>query len=130
MKNTIVQFIKFGLVGGLNTVLSLLIYYFCLYLGLHYYLANAIAWFITVNISYVLNNILTFKGEDGSVNWSLKALFKVYASYSITGIFLNTFLLWLWVQKFGISEAIAPIINLMITIPTNFILNKFWAYKK
>lgn len=128
-KESTIQFIKFGMVGALNTILNLMIYYFCIYLGIHYTVANATGWFITVFISYVLNNILTFKGEDG-VKWSLKALIKVYISYSVSGLFLNTFLLWLWVDICGISDKLAPIINMCFSIPLNFILNKFWAYKK
>ena len=99
------------------------------YLGGHYLLANAIAFAITVFISYVLNNIFTFKGE-GKAEWSLRTLFKVYVSYSITGLFLTSILLWVWTDCLGINENIAPIINLFFTIPLNFLLNKFWAYKK
>lgn len=123
------QFISFGLIGGLNTILSLGIYWLVVYLGGHYLLANAIAFAITVFISYVLNNIFTFKGE-GKAEWSLKTLFKVYVSYSITGLFLTSILLWVWTDCLGINENIAPIINLFFTIPLNFLLNKFWAYKK
>lgn len=128
-KESIVQFIKFGCIGALNTFLSLGIYYLVINIGAHYTIANATAWFITVFISYVLNNVLTFKGENG-VTWSIKSLVKVYISYSVTGLFLNTFLLWLWVDVVGLSDKIAPIINLFFSIPINFLLNKFWAYKK
>jgi putative flippase GtrA len=123
------QFISFGLIGGLNTILSLGIYWLVVYLGGHYLLANAIAFAITVFISYVLNNIFTFKGE-GKAEWSLRTLLKVYVSYSITGLFLTSILLWVWTDCLGINENIAPIINLFFTIPLNFLLNKFWAYKK
>lgn len=123
------QFISFGLIGGLNTILSLGIYWLVVYLGGHYLLANAIAFAITVFISYVLNNIFTFKGE-GKAEWSLRTLFKVYVSYSITGLFLTSILLWVWTDCLGINENVAPIINLFFTIPLNFLLNKFWAYKK
>lgn len=122
------QFISFGLIGGLNTILSLGIYWLVIYRGGHYLLANAIAFAITVFISYVLNNIFTFKGE-GKAEWSLKTLFKVYVSYSITSLFLTSFLLWIWTDCLGINENIAPIINLFFTIPLNFLLNKIWAYK-
>ena len=90
---------------------------------------NAVAFFITVAISYVLNNIFTFKGE-GKAEWSFKNLIKVYISYGLTGLLLNTFLLMLWIDWLGINENIAPIINLFFTIPLNFLLNKFWAYNK
>ena len=123
------QFISFGLIGGLNTILSLGIYWLIVNLGGHYMLGNAVAFFITVAISYVLNNIFTFKGE-GKAEWSFKNLIKVYISYGLTGLLLNTFLLMIWIDWLGINENIAPVINLFFTIPLNFLLNKFWAYKK
>ena len=129
-KETIVQFIKFGFVGDINTVLSYAIYYvLCIILGLNYLLSQGIAWFITVFISYVLNNIMTFS-DGGSTNWSIKNLVKVYISYSVTGLFLATFLSWIWVDILSIEKAFAPIINLLFTIPLNFLLNKYWAYAK
>ena len=129
-KETIIQFIKFGFVGGINTVLSYAIYYvLCIILGLNYLLSQGIAWFITVFISYVLNNIMTFS-DGGSTNWSIKNLVKVYISYSVNGLFLATFLSWIWVDVLSIEKAFAPIINLFFTIPLNFLLNKYWAYAK
>lgn len=130
MKDTIIQFIKFGFVGGINTVLSYVIYYvLCLIMGWNYLLSQGVAWFITVFISYILNNIMTFS-DGGKAEWSFKSLVKVYVSYSITGLFLATFLSWIWVDILSISKALAPIINLLFTIPLNFILNKYWAYSK
>ena len=129
-KETIIQFIKFGFVGGINTVLSYAIYYvLCIILGFNYLLSQGIAWFITVFISYILNNIMTFS-DGGSTNWSIKNLVKVYISYSVTGLFLSTFLSWIWVDVLSIEKAFAPIINLFFTIPLNFLLNKYWAYAK
>jgi len=123
------QLIQFGFVGVIITVLSLLIYWICVYLGIHYQIANVIGFLITVAISYVLNNKYTFKNES-VVKWSWNALIKVYASYSITGIFLSAFLLWLWTDIMEINVNIAPLLNLCFTIPINFILNKFWVYNR
>lgn len=129
-KETIIQFIKFGFVGGINTVLSYGIYYvLCIIMGINYLLSQGIAWFITVFISYILNNLMTF--SDGSKpEWNFKNLVKVYVSYSVTGLFLATFLSWIWVDVLSIEKALAPIINLFFTIPLNFLLNKYWAYAK
>ena len=130
MKKSLIQLIKFGIVGGINTVLSYLIYLGGLYLGIHYLIASTIGFIITVFISYVLNSLLTFRESGEAIHWSIKALIKVYISYSITGFILGNLLLFIEVDVIKISEMIAPIINLFITIPTNFILNKFWAYKE
>lgn len=123
------QFIKFGIVGGINTVLSYAIYYIGIKLGINYILCNAIAFAITVFISYMLNGMFVFQGED-KWRFDFLALLKVYASYSVTSLFLSSALLGLEVELLHIPEEIGPILNLFVTIPINFLLNKFWAYRK
>lgn len=123
------QFVSFGIVGGINTLLSLAIYWICIHLGIHYLLANAIGFLITVFISYVLNNTITFRKEGTKPEWSLKVLLKVYASYFLTGMILNSVLLYFWNDIIGINQSLSPVLNLFITVPLNFLLNKIWAYK-
>jgi len=38
-------------------------------------------------------------------------------------------LLIFWVKVLHISEFIAPILNLLISVPLNFVINKYWAFK-
>lgn len=130
LKTLIIQFIKFGIVGAVNTVLSYAITNGCYYL-LHWHeqVCNIIAFVITVFISFILNGKFVFnKNEEKRSFW--KSLLKVYASYSITGLFLTAGLLYIEEQIFGIPHYIATLMNLVVTIPINFILNKFWAYKE
>ena len=125
--NILTQFIKFGIVGAINTILSYLITNINYYvLNLHAQLANIIAFIITVFISFILNSKYVFKPEKQNF-W--KSLLKVYASYSITGLFITAILIYIEEEIFGIPHYIATFMNLVITIPINFLLNKFWAYK-
>ena len=125
--NTLAQFIKFGMVGAINTILSYLITNINYYVfNLHAQISNVIAFVITVFISFMLNSKYVFKAEKQNI-W--KVLIKVYASYSITGLFLTAILIHIEEEVFGIPHYIATLMNLLITIPLNFILNKYWAYK-
>ena len=130
----LVQFIKFGLVGVTNTVLSYAIYLLVLFLmkplGVSWdiYVGSVLAFILSVLWSFVLNNRLVFKAEKGSRSvW--KSLLKTYLSYGFTGIILANVLLFLWVSVLGVPKTVAPIINLLITVPLNFVLNKFWAFR-
>lgn len=129
IKNLIIQFIKFGTVGAINTVLSYAItngtYYL---LHLHEQISNIIAFVITVFISFMLNGRFVFTENKEERNF-WKSLLKVYASYSITGVFLTAILLYIEEELLGIPHYIATLMNLVVTIPINFLLNKFWAYK-
>lgn len=134
--NKFLQFVKFGIVGVSNTLISYIIYVVSLMFfernGLipdfDYIVAQVIAFFISVLWSFYWNRKFVFEVENG-VSWP-KALLKTYISYAFTGIFLSNVLLILWVQILHISKLIAPIINLLVSVPLNFILNKFWAFRK
>lgn len=129
-KKAIIQFIKFGTVGAINTVLSYAITNGAYYLlHLHEQISNIIAFVITVFISFMLNGRFVFTENKEERNF-WKSLLKVYASYSITGVFLTAILLYIEEELLGIPHYIATLMNLVVTIPLNFILNKFWAYKE
>lgn len=130
IKKTCIQFIKFGLVGAINTILSYFITNLCYYgFNLHEQICNIIAFILTVFISFILNSRFVFNENTNQRNF-FKALTKVYVSYSITGLFLTAILLYVEEEILKIPHYIATLMNLVITIPLNFILNKFWAYKE
>lgn len=134
-KEFITQFVKFGIVGFSNVIVSYGINVIALILlkkynlSYDYIIANMVAFILSVLWSFYWNNRFVFKEEDGKRNL-VKALLKTYVAYSFSCIILNNVLSWVWIEILGISKYIAPMINLIITIPVNFIMNKLWAFKK
>lgn len=125
-KSTLIwQFIKFGLVGLSNTGLSLAIYYTLISLNVNYIIANVIAFLLSVLNAYYWNNRFVFSKK---AKGHLKPLIRVYLSYGFTFL-LGTVLLFIMVRYMDISKYIAPLINLVITVPINFLVNKLWAFK-
>ena len=131
------QFIKFGLVGVSNVFISYVIYAVSLMIlqkmgffhPADYIIAQIFAFFLSVLWSFYWNNRLVFIAGEGKTRSIRKALVKTYISYSVTGLFVNSALLVLWVQVFHISEFIAPFMSLMISVPINFLMNKFWTFQ-
>lgn len=122
------QFIKFGLVGISNTAISLGIYYLVIYINKDLYLlGNILGFILSVLNGFYWNNKYVFQSE-GNNNWFRK-LMKSYISYGGSTL-LSSILLYLEVEKLGISETIAPLINLLITVPLNFLVNKKWTFKE
>ena len=132
---SLVQFVKFGLVGVTNTAVSYAINILVLKLLQPYHLpwdyiaGNVTAFVLSVLWSFYWNNKYVFKKGEGQTRSLGKALLKTYVSYSLTGIVLANVLSYVWVDVLGISKYVAPLINLVISIPLNFIINKFWAFK-
>lgn len=164
MKNKIkslLQFIKFCIVGLSNTIICEGIYVVLLFFGVHYLAANIIGNLISILNAYYWSNKYVFKAEAGEERVWWKVLIKTYATYGFSMV-LSAGLLVFWLEivkleqfmgpvlflignlgilsglsKVGIvletkilSEILAAAINLIITIPLNYVINKYWAFGK
>ncbi|MCL1843034.1 MAG: GtrA family protein [Defluviitaleaceae bacterium] len=119
------QFFKFGVVGLSNTAVFLGSYYALLYLGMFYVLANIMGFALSVLNAFFWSRRFVFTESDKSPG---RQLLKVYSSYGFTFL-LSLGTLMIMVEVLGVSEVIAPLINMCYTVPLNFILNKFWAFR-
>lgn len=132
---TIIQFVKFGIVGLSNTVLSYILNVLVLLVlqsfevKWDFVVGNMVAFVLSVLWSFYWNNRLVFKEETCEKRSVWKVLMKTYIAYGFTGIILNNLLSLLWISVFGISKYIAPLLNLILSVPLNFIINKFWAFR-
>ena len=124
------QFIKFGIVGLSNTLVSLAIYYIFVLINRDLYLwGQVVGWVVSVLNAFYWNNKYVFRTEKRDFISVLKRLLRTYMTYGATFL-LTTLLLYLEVDVWHMSEMIAPLINLIIPIPISFLLNKCWAFKK
>ena len=123
------QFFKFGIVGLSNTAVAYVVYAVCIYLGCKYLIANLLGFVVSVYNAYYWSDRYVFKKNAEKRRNQRKTLLKTYVAYSTTGIFLNSFLLYFFIDCCHISSYLAQLICLLFTVPLNFILNKFWSFK-
>jgi putative flippase GtrA len=134
-KSSIIQLVKFGIVGVSNTLLSYFINISILFLlsplefDYDWVVAIAGSFILSVLWSFYWNNKYVFSVENGKKRSWYKALFKSYISYGVTGIVLNIFLSYIWIEIFDVSKYIVPLLNIFIIVPINFVVNKLWAFK-
>lgn len=153
-KKSFWQFVKFSIVGAFNTLISIAIYSVIVYFGGDYVLANLAGFVISVLNAYYWSSRYVFKEDENAekrVWWMV--LLKTYAAYS-WGVVVSTLLLIFWVDVVVISKFMVPVadfcmtqgwekldadmlakllasfINLLVTIPMNYVINKYWAYKQ
>ncbi len=128
-KALVIQFVKFGLVGVSNTLVSWICYYIILWIDDNLYmLGSLVGTVVSIANAFIWNDRFVFKGQENDWKNRLKRLGKTYVSYGGTSL-LSMLLLWIEVQLFGVSKVIAPVVNLLITIPLNFLINKFWTFR-
>ncbi|MBB2507249.1 hypothetical protein G5S33_00640 [Staphylococcus cohnii subsp. cohnii] len=114
------EVIKFVIVGGMNT-LSYYIVYLCLLklLEVNYLVSHISGFIISFVISYYLNCYFVYKVTP---TWRK---FLKFPLTQVVNMGMQTLLLYIFVQWFGISSVIAPFAGLIITIPITFVLSKY-----
>lgn len=129
LKKLVVQFLKFGLVGLSNTLVSWACYYLFLWIDEDLYMVGSIVGtVVSIANAFFWNDRFVFKGNQNDWRSKLKRLAKTYVSYGATSL-LALLLLWFEVNFLDVNKGIVPLVNLMITIPLNFLINRFWSFK-
>lgn len=137
MWEKLLQFVKFSMVGFSNVIVSYGVYliFFRLFQfmdflpDMDYLVAQWIGYVLSIFWAFYWNRKYVFAEAPDLVPW-YTALVKSFIAYSFTGVFLNSVLSFLWVEIMGISKIVAPIISLIINVPVNFMMNKFWAFRE
>lgn len=136
---SVLQFIKFGLVGVTNTaidfgVLNFLMWVTKIYKGPYILIFNTFSFAAAVVNSYILNKFWTFQEKSRrGIPWQ----FLKFVIISIVGALLNSsivFSVTTFVSPFlGISQEIwanfAKVLATAVGLIWNFIGYKFWAFK-
>jgi putative flippase GtrA len=111
------RFFRFIVSGVLNSAIS----YAC-YLGFlqffTYQISYSIAYVVGIGTSYLLNRVFVFKAHQGV--GSILLLPLVYVFQYIVGLLI----LWILVEKLGLSSGIAPLVVMAVMIPLTFVLTK------
>lgn len=135
-KENIKQILMFLIVGCSNTLVGYLSYVFFLFILTKfsvlydYFLANVLSFVLSIQWAYYFNKRFVFDSVNKSMTLDRNQLLKTYITYCISGLFVNNILLYLFIDIIEVSKYIAPILNLFILVPFNFLINKFWVFKK
>jgi putative flippase GtrA len=112
------RFFRFILSGGLNTAITYGIYLFLLQ-QTSYQISYSIAYVSGIAISYLLNRAFVFQGHRG-----LRSILLFPLVY-LTQYGFGMLVLWLWIEIAGLSDKLAPLVVVAVTLPVTYILSRF-----
>ncbi len=129
------QVLLFALVGFSSALVNLGIYNLLLWVlqslglfpGFDFLIAQFFGFVISVAWAFFFNRRYVFRTPGAP--WK-ESLIKVYITYSLTGIGLSSLLSLLWVHVCGIPKEVVTILNDILCFPVNFLLNKYWSFRK
>lgn len=119
------KFIKFGLVGVLNTLIQILIFNILQIINFDLVLANSIGYLFGMINSYLWNNIWVFKAKSKEIITVVK-----FIVINLITLFINNILLLLLVDNLNFNTSISQIVSIIFTMSINFLGNKLWTFKK
>ena len=121
------QFIRFSLVGVINTLLHYLVF-FVLFdrFGVFHLLASTLGFVVAVINSYLMNRYWTFQATGRGVYIEFARFFTV----SVVALMVNLMCMALLVEWFGIYPPYAQLLAIVLTLIVNFLGNKYWSFRQ
>ncbi|MCK4764974.1 MAG: GtrA family protein [Candidatus Aminicenantes bacterium] len=156
-KDHILQFIKFNIVGIMNTAVDFTIFTLLIYLSLHHMISQVISYSCGVVNSYLWNKFWTFKApaaptaeepgsaETGSPEEKSGSLKKVsrylkkkgfnrsealkFVVVNIVSLGVSLLFLYIFRDKVGLHVMVSKLIATLFAVVVNFAGNKFWVFR-
>jgi len=119
------KFIKFSLVGVVNTVVFYSIYYILLQLGILYAISLTVGNVIAIFNSYILNKFFTFKTKGKSLKETIKFFMVAGAQY-----LFNLLIVHICVSLIGISAELAGLIAISLSVFASYFGHKIWTFRE
>jgi putative flippase GtrA len=120
-----IQFVKFGIVGVSNTLLTLAVYTLLLKVfGVWYLAASAIGFIVGAVNGFLLNRRWTFRGHVGDaftpVRWGV---------VQTCGLGVDEVLLYLLVHDAHLDKLLAQVCATAVVTVTTFFANRAWTFR-
>jgi putative flippase GtrA len=125
VSGSMAQFIRFALVGVLNSAIQYLVFLFLYSLiGTQYLMASIIGYVAGMINSYILNRRWTF----GSRNQELLTELGRFVAVNLVSLGVNLGLLFLLVSSGAMAPQWAQVLAIAGSTLVNFVLNKVWTF--
>lgn len=110
-------FFRFLVSGVFNTALTYVVYLLLL-MVIPYQLSYTISYVLGIVLAFWLNRSFVFKSHRGIR--SLLFFPFVYLFQYLIGMLM----LWVWVERLGLNQELAPIAAVVITVPLTYVLSR------
>ena len=126
------EFINYVIVGGLTTLVSMIIFYGSTWTfldgndALELQIANVISWTGAVIFSYFANRIFVFESKEKNI---LKEFFAFVSSRLLT-LLLDMGTMFVLSTLLQVNYTISKIIAMVLVTVGNYVIGKFLVFKK
>ena len=130
------EIINYIIIGGLTTLISLIVKYGLLFTildaknAIQLQIAVVVSWIVAVIFAYITNRIFVFKSKSKEI---LKEIVKFFGS-RIATLLLDALIMWFFVTLLKLNSnlqvVIITLVSQVLVIVANYILSKIFVFKK
>ena len=127
IKEIKIHFIKYLLVGGINLITSMLLFFLLFnVLKINYLVVFTTTWLYGIFLTYIINFIWVFKPED---KLKFRKRFNKYFIVYLSSYIINLLLLKGIVEGYDFNPLYVQFFILPLVVIINFSGIKYWALK-
>lgn len=127
-KQNFYEFIRFSIVGVINTLVNLAVLFVLTeFFGVYYVISAVFAFIAAVTNSFVLNKTWTFKYKTKN---NLSKKYTQFFMVSIIAFIVNLLILYFLTEYLHFYYMTSQIIGIIFNLIINFLGNKLWTFKK
>ncbi len=127
-REVIAQLIRYGVTGGIVTLIGVGVYWFCVKsLGAAPLLATFAAYLVAVMIGYVLHSRFSFRGH-GSRDNPIGTTSRFFAG-SVVSYLLNSLFVWIVTGPMAFAPEWGIVPMVFVTPLIIFVINRLWVFR-
>ena len=120
------EFLMYGIFGALTTAVNYAVYLAAAATGMHYMIANGIAWVVAVVFAYVVNRKWVFESKSADV-WPE---FLRFVGSRLLSLAVESGAMYVMIDLMRMDDRIAKLISVVINVVINYFLGKIFVFKK
>lgn len=121
----VAQFLKFGLVGVSNTLLTFVVFTILVQVvGVWYVAASAVGFLVGASNGFLLNRSWTFRGHGGGRGAAMR-----WAVVQGTGLLADLGLIYAFVSGAGLPKLVGQALAIGLVVGATFFANRTWTFK-
>ena len=125
---TLIQLLKYGIVGGIAFVVDYgLLLFLTEVCGFHHLVSAAISFIVGLAVNYILSQRYVFTEKRFS-DWRIE--FLIFSIIGVVGLGLNELIIYLLTDILGIHYMLGKLTSTVIVFLWNFIARKVLVFSK
>ncbi len=123
----LILYLIFGVMTTAVSYISYAVFYYAVTKS--GFASNVFSWIISVTFAFITNKIFVFESKDFSFGKFFAEFMSFYGCRLLSGI-LETFIIWITVDKLGYNSMLMKIIVGIAVVILNYVFSKLFVFRK